>query len=460
MFLPYSNRFSHFEDASREYPGSSAVRAVGICTGLIAAAAIASARSLSELLPVALEATKLSFRIGNLAASSGRDLTTDDANGSWSTIVTGISSREAQAALDHYYAGHVVHKSSRAYISAISTAGVTISGAPSSTKRLFLQSSTLSNYSRLAIPIFAPYHAEHLFSAIDIDRLFNEESTHALQQFATRGLVHSASTGKCFESTNALDLMRAVACDILLQPVRWDRLLEEAVSQVVSENHVDCTLMTLGVTNIANSFLSALKAGGLQSVRLIDHTSWGSEIHSSRGRPQNDKIAIVGMAGRFPNSANHDALWELLMQGLDVHKEIPNDRFDAQAHYDPSGKGRNKSHTPYGCFIDAPGLFDPRFFNMSPREAAQTDPMGRLALVTAYEALEMSGYVPNRTPSTQLHRIGTFYGQTSDDWREINAAENVDTYFITGGVRAFAPGRINYYFKQVLAQGHCLCTVD
>ena len=84
---------------------------------------------------------------------------------------------------------------------------------------------------------------------------------------------------------------------------------------------------------------------------------------------------------------------------------------------------------------------------MSPREAAQTDPMGRLALVTAYEALEMSGYVPNRTPSTRLHRIGTFYGQTSDDWREINASENIDTYFITGGVRAFAPGRINYYFK-------------
>ncbi|KAG9976553.1 polyketide synthase, partial [Aureobasidium melanogenum] len=70
-----------------------------------------------------------------------------------------------------------------------------------------------------------------------------------------------------------------------------------------------------------------------------------------------------------------------------------------------------------------------------------------LALVTAYEALEQSGYVPNRTPSTKLHRIGTFYGQTSDDWREINASENVDTYFITGGVRAFAPGRINYYFK-------------
>lgn len=76
---------------------------------------------------------------------------------------------------------------------------------------------------------------------------------------------------------------------------------------------------------------------------------------------------------------------------------------------------------------------------MSPREATQTDPMQRLALITAYEALEMAGYVPNRTPSTRLDRIGTFYGQTSDDWREINEAQDIDTYFITGGVRAFGP---------------------
>lgn len=76
----------------------------------------------------------------------------------------------------------------------------------------------------------------------------------------------------------------------------------------------------------------------------------------------------------------------------------------------------------------------------------------------------MAGYVPNRTPSTQLDRVGVFSGQTSDDWREINAAQDIDTYFITGGVRAFAPvspltsnaeqrfsdldkGRINYFFK-------------
>lgn len=76
---------------------------------------------------------------------------------------------------------------------------------------------------------------------------------------------------------------------------------------------------------------------------------------------------------------------------------------------------------------------------MSPREAAQTDPMQRLSITTAYEAMESSGFVVNRTPSTQAHRVGTFYGQTSDDWREINAAQDIDTYYITGGVRAFGP---------------------
>lgn len=44
---------------------------------------------------------------------------------------------------------------------------------------------------------------------------------------------------------------------------------------------------------------------------------------------------------------------------------------------------------------------DAPFFNMSPREALQTDPMQRLALVTAYEALERAGYVANRTDATK-----------------------------------------------------------
>lgn len=179
-------------------------------------------------------------------------------------------------------------------------------------------------------------------------------------------------------------------------------------------------------------------------------TGFTTVAHAS-GKFSHSKIAIVGMSGRFPGEIGGEigteALWKVLEKGLDVHRIIPQDRFNIEAHFDPAGKMQNSSHTQYGCFIENPGHFDARYFSMSPREAAQTDPMHRLALVTAAEALEMSGFVPNRTASSHVTRVGTFYGQTSDDWREVNTAQKIDTYFIPGGVRAFAPGRINYFFK-------------
>ncbi|KAK4504436.1 hypothetical protein PRZ48_005352 [Zasmidium cellare] len=84
---------------------------------------------------------------------------------------------------------------------------------------------------------------------------------------------------------------------------------------------------------------------------------------------------------------------------------------------------------------------------MSPKEAEQTDPMMRLALVTAYEAMEMAGVVPGRTTSSSPSRIGTYFGQASDDWRELNASQNIGTYAVPGGVRGFTTGRINFFNK-------------
>lgn len=127
------------------------------------------------------------------------------------------------------------------------------------------------------------------------------------------------------------------------------------------------------------------------------------------------KIAIISMAGRFPDAAGHEIFWELLEKGLDVHKEVPKERFQVEEPI---------SHPPFGSWIENPGLFDPRLFNMSPQEASQTDPMQRLTLESI---------------SRGVWLLWT-------DWREINAAQDADTYVITGGVRAFGPGRINYHF--------------
>ncbi|KAI9717250.1 MAG: Type I Iterative PKS [Chrysothrix sp. TS-e1954] len=406
------------------------------------------AHYIDELIPIGVEAVKIAFRIGHCVGSMASALSTFPKEpASWSTIVAGISEWTAQSALNDFHRRHDTPKSCHAYVSATSIQAVTISGPTSTTDRLFLESEILRQCHRVPLPIFAPYHASHLFGVIDVQSILDHSCRDSLKQFFPRMLLRSAATGKFLQCQDSLELMRAAIQEILMFPACWDTVLRETVTNLSSSENPHCSVTTLGISSLDSSLKSALEAGGILGLSDTTGNDRCPRSHLSSGRIQGQKIAIVGMAGRFPNAADHEGLWELLMRGLDVHKEIPKDRFDAQAHFDPSGKGKNKSHTPYGCFIDEPGLFDPRFFNMSPREAAQTDPMGRLALVTAYEALEMSGYVPNRTPSTKLHRIGTFYGQTSDDWREINAAENIDTYFITGGVRAFAPGRINYHFK-------------
>lgn len=78
---------------------------------------------------------------------------------------------------------------------------------------------------------------------------------------------------------------------------------------------------------------------------------------------------------------------------------------------------------------------------MSGRAALQTDPSQRLLLLTTQEALDMSGY----NPSIHTRHVGTFVGQATDDWRKHNMAHD-DPYYVTGGMRAFGPGRLNHFF--------------
>lgn len=335
-------------------------------------------------------------------------------------------------------------------MSAISTTNIAVSGPPPTLKSLF--GKDLFESRPTAIPVYGPYHAPHLHSSVDVETLlrFNDKSvTEALAGSSPRSQVVSCVTGVAFPQKDTKALLSAVVHEILNEPLLFHKAVSGSLEFARGFRGSRALVIPCGPTHAASTLANVLRSNTkldvvLRSPPHISRESNASTIgnHGSAGKC---KLAIVGMAGRFPDSASHEALWELLEKGIDAHRVVPADRFPAESHCDPTGKAINTSHTPYGNWIENPGFFDPRFFNMSPREALQTDPMQRMALMTAYEALEMSGYVPNRTPSTRLDRIGSFYGQTSDDWREINAAQEVDTYFITGGVRAFGPGRINYY---------------
>ena len=121
---------------------------------------------------------------------------------------------------------------------------------------------------------------------------------------------------------------------------------------------------------------------------------------------ETEPIAIVGMGCRFPGAKDPEAFWQLLRDGVDAITEVPSDRWDINAFYDPDPDVPGKMSTRWGGFLERVDRFDPHFFGISPREAGRMDPQQRLLLEVAWEALEDAGQAPHRLAGGYLARRG------------------------------------------------------
>lgn len=452
-------RFSQAEGRRGQTPTGQETHLTALGVGLFAAAAIALAEDVSDLPFYGAKAVALAFRMGiHVQAISNhleaRELS--EAPKSWAYVITDIDPDLARKELEVFHKSNPTSNTARIFISAISRTSVTISGPPSKLENLFKKSKTFRDVRSIALPVYGGLcHAPHIYGVHDTEVIVQETFSSSLESLSNRkpwcGL-YSTSSGAPYESTTAVGLFEDVVTELLTQAIEWDKVVAGIASSSKARSHTTITISCFGNSVPLNGLRTALQDDAEKDAISINnylsslHEDAPAESHP-RGTAQS-KLAIVGMSCRLPGGATDtEKFWELLEAGLDVSRQIPADRFDIQTHYDPEGKELNKSMTQYGCFIDEPGLFDPSFFNMSPREAMAVDPQMRLSLVTAYEALEKAGFVGNRTFSTKLQRIGTYYGQAADDYREVNQGQEVGTYYIPGGCRAFGPGRINYFFK-------------
>ena len=92
-------------------------------------------------------------------------------------------------------------------------------------------------------------------------------------------------------------------------------------------------------------------------------------------------IAVIGMGCVFPGNMNSpEALWQFLREGRDAISEVPRDRWNVDAVYDPVPGTPGKTITRWGGFVEDIRSFDAAFFRISPREAALMDPQQRLLL--------------------------------------------------------------------------------
>ena len=179
------------------------------------------------------------------------------------------------------------------------------------------------------LPLYAPYHAAHLYEHVDTLEVVKGEYPGALEtvsQYKPWLQLLSTSTGELCKSEIILDLLVHIVHDILKETLRWDLVLEACVSEVAVLQNECVNVLAFGPTKNAKNLVSTLQTECYVQVMLRDYSSWidttRSRMIQSAGSFQDSKIAIVGFAGRFPGAADHEKLWEVLKNGLDVYREV------------------------------------------------------------------------------------------------------------------------------------------
>ncbi|WP_435103793.1 amino acid adenylation domain-containing protein [Arhodomonas sp. AD133] len=157
-------------------------------------------------------------------------------------------------------------------------------------------------------------------------------------------------------------------------------------------------------------------------------------------------VAIVGIGCRFPGGADSpNAFWTLLCDGVDAIGEMPRDRFDLDALYDPDPAAPGKIYTRRGGYLAGIDEFDAGFFGIAPREARRMDPQQRLLLEVAWEALEHGGQPPHALAGSNT---GVFVGVSGHDYADIQLLpfnrRQIDAHVNAGSSGCIIANRLSY----------------
>lgn len=104
---------------------------------------------------------------------------------------------------------------------------------------------------------------------------------------------------------------------------------------------------------------------------------------------RDDRIAVIGMSGRFPGAASVDALWDLIANARSAITDMPEERWSAEQM--KLFEGEAGTFHVRGGYMAGIDLFDPQFFGISKSEAQWIDPRQRVFLQEAWHAFEDAG---------------------------------------------------------------------
>ncbi|MFE6407030.1 type I polyketide synthase [Streptomyces sp. NPDC057837] len=153
-------------------------------------------------------------------------------------------------------------------------------------------------------------------------------------------------------------------------------------------------------------------------------------------------IAVIGMSCRFPGVDDPGQFWRLLLDGGSTVGTFPEQRTA------PSGQPAHPDAATVsaGSFFDAVDGFDAEFFGVDPAEAAAMDPVQRLGLELAWEAVEDA-----RVPASALagRDVDVLVGAASSGYdvlRRLSGSDRDDHYAALGSSGALIANRISSLF--------------
>ena len=154
---------------------------------------------------------------------------------------------------------------------------------------------------------------------------------------------------------------------------------------------------------------------------------------------------MVSMACRFPGDVTSpEEFWSLLDQGSDAITQVPKDRFDADAYFDPDPEAAGKIYTKWGGFVGDVHHFDASFFGISPREAKSIDPQERLLLEATWQLFERVGILPESLVGSST---GVYLGISANEYLSMDGLDEkaIDAYSVLGTAHSAVAGRLSYW---------------
>lgn len=156
-------------------------------------------------------------------------------------------------------------------------------------------------------------------------------------------------------------------------------------------------------------------------------------------------IAIIGVSGRYPDAPDLETFWQNLKKGRDSIREIPGERWNHSAYFDPAKHLPGKTYAKWGGFLEGIDQFDPGFFQLAPREAELMDPQERLFLEVAWETLENAAHTRARLRSCYDGQVGVFVGAMWSEYQLLGATGDGGVERSLGASHASIANRVSYF---------------